>query len=67
MYEFWFDYIKPMHQDRAKLCYMDAGGFVVYINCIKHIKLKIFIKKLLITLKNCLTQKTAAEMMITCF
>ena len=31
MYVFWFDYIKPVHQDRAKLCHMDAGGFVIYI------------------------------------
>ena len=31
MYEFWYDYIKPKHRDRAKLCYMDADSFVIYI------------------------------------
>ena len=27
MYEFWYDYIKPKYQDRAKLCYKDADSF----------------------------------------
>ena len=31
MYEFWYDYIKPKHEDRAKLCYMDADSFVIDI------------------------------------
>ena len=31
MYKFWYDYIKPKYEDRAKLCYMDAYGFVIYI------------------------------------
>ena len=31
MYEFWYDYIKPKYHDRAKLCYMDTGSFVIYI------------------------------------
>ena len=30
MYQFWYDYIKPKHKDRAKLCYMDADSFVIY-------------------------------------
>ena len=30
MYEFWY-YIKPKYQDKAKLCYMDTGSFVIYI------------------------------------
>ena len=30
MYEFWYDYIKPKYQDKAKLCYMDIGSFVIY-------------------------------------
>ena len=29
--EFWYDYIKPIYQDRAKLCYMDTGRFIIYI------------------------------------
>ena len=31
MYEFWQDYIKPKYQDKAKLCYMDTGNFVIHI------------------------------------
>ena len=31
MYEFWYDYIKPKHQDKAKLCYMDTDNFIIYI------------------------------------
>ena len=31
MYEFWYDYIKPKHQDKAKLCYMDTVSFINYI------------------------------------
>ena len=31
MYEFWYDYIKPEYQDKAKLCYMDTYSFAIYI------------------------------------
>ena len=31
VYEFWYDYIKPKYQDRAKLCYMDIDSFVIHI------------------------------------
>ena len=31
MYEFWYDYIKPKYQDRAKLCYMNADIFVIHL------------------------------------
>ena len=31
MYEFWYDYIKPKCQDKAKLCYMDTNSFIIYI------------------------------------
>ena len=27
MYEFWYDYIKPKYQGKAKLCYMDTDSF----------------------------------------
>ena len=27
MYEFWYDYIKPRYQGKAKLCYMDTDSF----------------------------------------
>ena len=31
MYEFWYDYTKPKHENRAKLCYMDIDSFIIYI------------------------------------
>ena len=31
MYEFWYDYIEPKYQDKAKLCYMDTDSFVIHI------------------------------------
>ena len=31
MYEFWYDYIKPKYQDRAKLCYMDTDNCIIRI------------------------------------
>ena len=31
MYEFWHDYVKHKYGEKAKLCYMDTGSFLVYI------------------------------------
>ena len=31
MYEFWYDYVKPKYDEKAKLCYMGTGSFTVYI------------------------------------
>ena len=31
IYEFWYDYIKPKFQDRAKLCFMDNDSFIIHI------------------------------------
>ena len=31
MYEFWYDYIKPMYSDKAKLCYTDTDNLVINI------------------------------------
>ena len=31
MYEFWYDYIKPKHNDKARVCYMDTDSFVMDI------------------------------------
>ena len=31
MYEFWYDYAKLKHGEKAKLCYMDTDSFIVYI------------------------------------
>ena len=30
-YEFWYNYVKPKHSEKAKLCYMDTDSFFVYI------------------------------------
>ena len=31
MYEFWYDYIKPKYEEKAKMCYVDTESFIVYI------------------------------------
>ena len=31
MYEFWYDYVKPKYNVKAKLCYMDTDGSVINI------------------------------------
>ena len=31
MYEFWYDYIKPKYEGKAKLCFMDTDSFIAYI------------------------------------
>ena len=31
MYEFWYDYIKLKYKEKAKLCYMDTGSFIIHI------------------------------------
>ena len=31
MYEFWYGYIKPKYQNKAKLRYMDTDSFIIYI------------------------------------
>ena len=30
-YEFWYDYINPKFDDKARLCYMDTDSFVMHI------------------------------------
>ena len=54
-YEFWYDYIKPKYQDKAKLCILTALLFLW--------KLKILKKILLKMLKNGLTHQTTVKMM----
>ena len=31
MYEFWYNYIKPKYEDKARLCYMDTDSFIMNI------------------------------------
>ena len=31
MHKFWYDYFKPKHGDRAKLCYTDTDSFITNI------------------------------------
>ena len=31
IYEFWYDYVKPKYDEKAKLCYVDTDTFIVYI------------------------------------
>ena len=30
IYEFWYHYLKPKYDEKAKLCYMGTDSFVVY-------------------------------------
>ena len=30
-YEFWYDYIKPKYEDKARPCYMDTDSFIIHI------------------------------------
>ena len=32
MYEFWYDYLKPKYDEKAKLCYIDTDR---YRHCIR--------------------------------
>ena len=31
MYEYWYDYLRPMYGHKIKLCYMDTDSFIIYI------------------------------------
>ena len=31
MYDFWYDYIKPIYGDNVKLCYIDIDSFLMMI------------------------------------
>ena len=31
MYRFWYDYVKPKYDEKAKLCYMGTDRFIVYV------------------------------------
>ena len=32
MYQFLYDYIKPIYGEKVKLCYMDIYSFIVHVN-----------------------------------
>ena len=32
MFEFWYDYLKPMYGDKIRLCYTDTHSFIMDIN-----------------------------------
>ena len=40
MYEFCYGYVKLKYREKAKLCYMDADCFIIFI-VIKHIYVEI--------------------------
>ena len=31
MYEFWYGYVKPKYDEKAKLCYMSTDSFIEYL------------------------------------
>ena len=31
MFEFWYDYLKPMYSDKIRLCYTDTDSFIMHI------------------------------------
>ena len=31
IYKFWYDYLKPKYNDKAKPCYMDTDNFITQI------------------------------------
>lgn len=43
MQEFWYGYVKPIHGEKATLCYMDTDSFKVYIKseeiCVEIVKI----------------------------
>ena len=61
MHKFWYDYIKPKYQGRSKLCYVEMAALLFIL------KLKVFMKILLMTFKNGLTHQTTAIMIIDHF
>ena len=30
-YQFWYDFVKPKYVEKAKLCYIDTGSFIVQV------------------------------------
>ena len=51
MYQFWYDYVKPKYDEKAKLCCLDAGCFFGYIKQMIFIKILQEMLKLELILK----------------
>ena len=34
MYEFWYDYVRPQYNEKAKLCYMDTDIFIAHVKTV---------------------------------
>ena len=47
MYQFWYDYEKAEYGKNAKLCYMDAESFIVYIKTGDKNRFKNILQKML--------------------
>ena len=56
MHEFWYHYLKPKYNDKAKLCYMDPDSFVI------NIYIYFFLKILTMMLKDGLIHLTIMKM-----
>ena len=44
MYEFWYNYVNPKYEEKAKICFKDTDNFIVYI---KQKKFKQILMKIL--------------------
>ena len=58
MYEFWYDYFKPTYSENIKLCYTDTGSLIFSV------KTNVFIRILVMILKNGLRQVHIAKILI---
>ena len=34
IHEYWYDYLKPKHRKKVRLCYMDTDSFIVYVKSV---------------------------------
>ena len=45
MYEFWYDYVKPKYDAKAKLCYMDRDDKnMIFIKTLKTLNLDLILQ-----------------------
>ena len=43
IYKFWYDFIKPMYRDKARLCYTDTDSFIMHIKTEDFLKILVMI------------------------